>query len=121
MSNRKYILLISILLVVSLYLVYMPEINEFFKKLFSGKKVNESQNTAPEPAAIDANKMLKKGSKGIEVTELQKRLKKVPTVNLGNTGSQQNGIDGDFGPLTETALFKVKGVKQITLNQYDKK
>jgi hypothetical protein len=28
-----------------------------------------------------------------------------------------DGVDGDFGAITENALFKAKGVKQITLNE----
>jgi hypothetical protein len=54
-------------------------------------------------------------------TALQKLLKQNPSVNLGNTGINKNGIDGDFGPMTEKALLLVKGVKKITLNQYEKK
>lgn len=54
---------------------------------------------------LDGTKLLKKGSTGFEVKELQKRL-----------GVSQ---DGSFGAITETALFNKKGVKQITLNNYD--
>ena len=58
-------------------------------------------------STLNLNLMLKKGSKGLEVKELQKR--------LGFTGSN---VDGDFGTKTESALFAMKGVKQTTLNQF---
>lgn len=61
-------------------------------------------------AVLNFNLMLKKGSKGLEVKELQKR--------LGMTGSN---IDGDFGAKTESALFAMKGVRQTTLNQFNSK
>jgi peptidoglycan hydrolase-like protein with peptidoglycan-binding domain len=51
--------------------------------------------------------MLKKGSKGLEVKELQKRL-----------GFKGADIDGDFGTKTESALFAMKAVKQTSLNQF---
>lgn len=61
--------------------------------------------STPKPA-ITLNKtlVLKKGSKGNEVRELQKL--------LGVTA------DGDFGANTEAALVAKKGVKEISLNQY---
>lgn len=53
---------------------------------------------------IDKSKLLKKGSKGMEVRTLQKLLK--------------IKVDGDFGRNTENALFTQKGVKQIRLNNW---
>jgi lysozyme family protein len=58
-------------------------------------------------STLNFNLILKKGSKGLEVKELQKR--------LGFTGSN---VDGDFGTKTESALFAMKAVKQTTLNQF---
>lgn len=58
-------------------------------------------------SGLNFNLILKSGSKGLEVKELQKR--------LGFTGSN---VDGDFGAKTESALFAMKGVKQTTLNQF---
>jgi hypothetical protein len=58
-------------------------------------------------SALNFNLILKKGSKGLEVKELQKR--------LGFTGSN---VDGDFGTKTESALFAMKAVKQTTINQF---
>jgi hypothetical protein len=60
--------------------------------------------TAPVVKTIDKNLMLKNGSKGIEVAELQKL--------LGITA------DGIFGPGTQTALSKRKGLNQISLNGF---
>ena len=63
--------------------------------------------STPKPAApVVLNKalVLKKGSSGNEVRELQRLL-----------GIAQ---DGSFGPNTEAALLKKKGVKEISLNGF---
>lgn len=72
----------------------------------------EPKNTASNPTkpalnlypTIDKNKLLKKGSKGIEVKHLQKLL-----------GVKQ---DGSFGSKTESKLMFLKGVKQISINSF---
>jgi lysozyme family protein len=63
--------------------------------------VTTKQSTKP-----DYDKILKLGSKGIEVKILQKALKQVD-------------VDGDFGVGTDKRLKKVTGFNQITLNQYN--
>lgn len=65
---------------------------------------------------LDRNKLLYKGSKGAEVSELQRILKKDFNAELGDTGINKDGIDGDFGLITQVALKKAKGVEEITLN-----
>lgn len=55
-------------------------------------------------SGVDKNKLLKKGSKGLEVSSLQAYLK--------------IKVDGDFGRNTENALFSQKGVKQIKLKDF---
>lgn len=65
--------------------------------------INNSDDITPA-AQPNRSLILKKGSKGIEVKELQKLLGATP--------------DGQFGPITENLLFAKKGVKQISLNQY---
>lgn len=75
------------------------------------KKQDEVSDTTP----LDLNKILKKGSQGIEVSELQIILKKDYNANLGDTGVNKDGIDGDFGLLTEVALKSAKGVTEISL------
>lgn len=83
-------------------LVFLNGGNEFYpigKLLVPAKTI---------PAGLDVNKVLKKGiydSK--EVEQLQKY--------LGFTGKN---VDGDFGSMTETALYKAKGVKQIALKDW---
>lgn len=69
-------------------------------------------------SSLDENLLLSKGSKGAEVAELQRILKDELGYDLGTFGTEGNGIDGDFGTLTENALFKAKGVKQITLKDF---
>jgi hypothetical protein len=44
------------------------------------------------------------------------------TANLGNSGINKDGVDGDFGQMTEDALFKAKQVRKIALKvAYEKK
>jgi hypothetical protein len=69
----------------------------------------------PTLPTLDEEKVLKKGSQGIEVSELQRVLKKDFNAILGDTGANKDGIDGDFGLLTEVALMKAKNVKEIAL------
>jgi hypothetical protein len=57
--------------------------------------------TTPATSSLNTTLVLKKGSKGLEVRELQKRL--------------GLAVDGDFGTNTLTALQKQKVVSQITL------
>ncbi|WP_281322759.1 peptidoglycan-binding domain-containing protein [Flavobacterium aestivum] len=69
-----------------------------------------SQATNPNPqtgASLNRNLLLTKGSKGLEVRELQ-RLLGVP-------------IDGDFGSITLAALVAQKGVSKISINAFSKK
>jgi hypothetical protein len=61
----------------------------------------------PPIKTINKNLLLKQGSKGDEVKELQKLLG-------GLT------IDGIFGNATKNRLFTIKGVSEITLNNYNK-
>ncbi len=60
--------------------------------------------SASNSSGIDKSKLLKKGSKGLEVSSLQAYLK--------------IKVDGDFGRNTENALFAQKGVKQIKLKDF---
>jgi hypothetical protein len=66
---------------------------------------------------LDLNTILSKGSKGVEVSELQRILIDQYEADLGYSGAERNGIDGDFGSITENALLKAKGVKEISLKQ----
>jgi hypothetical protein len=67
------------------------------------------QTPNPNPktgASLNRNQLLAKGSKGLEVRELQ-RLLGVP-------------IDGDFGAITLAALLAQKGVTKISINAFAK-
>ena len=66
---------------------------------------------------LDLNAILSKGSTGDEVSELQRILINQYGADLGYSGAEKNGIDGDFGSMTENALLKAKGVKSISLKQ----
>lgn len=73
--------------------------------------------TAEQELTLDKTLVLQKGSTGSEVSELQRILKYDFGKSIGNTGIDNDGVDGDFGALTETALMEVKGVKKITLKE----
>jgi peptidoglycan hydrolase-like protein with peptidoglycan-binding domain len=75
--------------------------------------INKLLNSSPKPpspmevepnALIDEDKVLSKGSLGIEVEKLQEK--------LGNLV-----VDGIFGVKTEARLKAVKGVDKITLRE----
>ena len=75
-----------------------------------------SENTGINP--LDRNLVLSIGMSGLEVMELQRRLKDAGQP-LGSTGGSSDGVDGDFGALTLQALRNVKNVDAISLNDYD--
>lgn len=66
----------------------------------------EPIKTPAKPIAIYVTKVLKMGSQGLEVTKLQ--------------GLMKITADGFFGPQTEAMLFQLKGVKEVSLDQYGK-
>lgn len=71
----------------------------------SGGGGGSSSSSKPvQGATLDRNKLLKAGSKGLEVRELQRLL-----------GVE---IDGDFGKITLAALQNEKGVSEISLNAF---
>lgn len=83
--------------------------------------INKWLKSFPKPmnsnsySDLDLNVVLSKGSTGDEVAELQRILIDQYGANLGYTGAEKKGIDGDFGILTEVALKKAKGVTEIAL------
>ncbi len=104
-TKQKKFLLIGGALVLGVYLIS--------KWLHSMPK---AQNPDLEKAVpLDKEKVLKKGSQGAEVSELQRVLIKDYNADLGKTGVNKDGIDGDFGLLTEVALKKAKNITEIAL------
>lgn len=79
-----------------------------------------SKNKRPsiDESTLNGELLLSKGSKGAEVMELQRLLLEKNNAFLGETGENHDGVDGDFGSLTEQALKTFKGVTSITLNQF---
>ena len=71
---------------------------------FNDTSPGTSTPSTPKPKTINKALVLKKGSKGDEVKELQKLLNVT--------------ADGIFGAGTEKALLDRKGVKQISLNAF---
>jgi hypothetical protein len=103
-ESKKYWIIGGIALIVVLAL------NKWIKSM--PKPINSD-----DYAKLNLDSVLSKGSTGDEVFELQKILVNQYGADLGFTGADKDGIDGEFGSLTEKALLKAKGVKGITLRQ----
>jgi hypothetical protein len=110
MNKTTKNILIGVAVLGALYLA-----NRLYKRL--------SKPSAEQLSLLDENLILAKGSKGAEVFELQRILKDELGYDLGTSGADGDGIDGDFGTMTEKALFQAKGVNKITLKDFknDKK
>jgi hypothetical protein len=110
MNKTTKNILIGVAVLGALYLA-----NILYKRL--------SKPSAEQLSLLDENLTLAKGSKGAEVFELQRILKDEMGYDLGTFGADNDGIDGDFGIMTEKALFQAKGVNKITLKDFknDKK
>ena len=67
-----------------------------------------STNNTPATPKGDDKLPLKKGSYGEKVKVLQDSLVKKYNQNLGTSGPNKDGVDGDFGPITETAVKNVQ-------------
>ena len=110
MKNNQKVIIVSIALVgLGMYYFYKQGKQDAQPALEPtspfGDTKNIGNNTSPVKA--DWNKVLKKGSKGIEVKILQKAL-------------NQLTVDGDFGDKTETRLKNVMNVTETSINNYNK-
>jgi len=94
----------AILVALALFL-FWKDLKKLFKKA-------QYQMTKPSEEGLDKAKLLGIGDKGPEVAFLQSLLKE-DGADLGRFG-----IDGDFGPITLAALQAVKGVDEISINEY---
>jgi peptidoglycan hydrolase-like protein with peptidoglycan-binding domain len=89
-----------------------------FKKkplVVNDNKVNTDEINSQPENTLDMNLVLKQGSEGEEVAELQRILIDKYGQDLGNFGDNQDGIDGVFGTVTLAGLLKAKQVSQIAL------
>jgi hypothetical protein len=103
MSNNQKVMTVSVgLIILGMYFFYKQKKQS---AELAKEDTNSQANTLPEKA--DWDKVLKKGSKGVEVGILQKALKKLD-------------VDNDFGNLTEARLKAVMKVTQTSLNEYNK-
>jgi hypothetical protein len=75
--------------------------------------VNPDQ-VAPE-SEFDVDLVLKQGSEGAEVAEMQRILIEKYGQDLGDFGENKDGIDGVFGTVTLASLLKAKQVSEIAL------
>lgn len=67
---------------------------------------DDSRNTTPPAPKGDDKLPLKNGSYGEKVKLVQDGLVKKYGYDLGTSGPNKDGVDGDFGPLTEAAVRK---------------
>ena len=64
-----------------------------------------SDGSKAEPRVISlGSRPLKRGCKGADVTELQRRLRQL-SYNLGPYGKNHDGVDGDYGSRTSLAVY----------------
>lgn len=124
-KDTKNWLIVGGVLAVLAYVLFRRQIQMLFAPVPGKGLVYEPPVpgvTVSEPRTVfNKSLILKRGSKGAEVSELQRLLKRDGQGSLlGSTGPNRDGIDGDFGVKTETALQKQKGVTQISLNDYEK-
>ena len=103
-KTKKYLIIGGVALVIILAL------NKWLKKMPTA--INSDAY-----AGLDMNTVLSKGSTGDEVSVLQKLLIDKYNADLGFSGANKDGVDGEFGAMTEKALLDAKGVKQISLKQ----
>jgi hypothetical protein len=90
-----------------------------FKNKPLGVEVNQINpneiNPQPTQSTLDMNLVLKQGSEGAEVEELQRILIDKYGQDLGTFGDNKDGIDGIFGTVTLAGLLKAKQVSEIAL------
>ena len=101
-NNEKVIIVSAGLIALGVYFFYKQK-----KQGSESVKEDTNSGSTTTPAKTDWDKVLKKGSKGVEVGLLQRALKNLV-------------VDNDFGALTEARLKKVMNVTQTSLNQYNK-
>ena len=109
MKYAKYIIVAVIIVLVIMAIVFQDKIKGWFTKKPAAVQIDNAAGSGSGAgnggaAALNYNKLLKFGSTGAEVRELQKW--------LGITA------DGIFGAQTEAALLARKGVEEITLSQF---
>jgi hypothetical protein len=89
-----------------------------FKNKPLGVEVNKinPEDINPQPQNnLDMNLVLKQGSEGAEVAEMQRILIEKYGQDLGTFGENKDGIDGIFGTVTLAGLVKAKQVSEIAL------
>lgn len=102
-NTKKY-------LIIGFVLVVIVGLNKWLKKMPTA--INSDAY-----AGLDLDTVLSKGSTGDEVSVLQKLLIDKYNADLGFSGAEKNGVDGEFGGMTEKALLDAKKVKQISLRE----
>jgi len=110
MNNTKKIIA-GFAAVVGVYLIYT-----YFKKPKGDKRIEPSPVTPPSifPSSDDRYP-LKKGSKGKNVTQIQKLI-----LGIDPTLLSKFGADGDFGGETEAAVEKLLGKKVVGASDYNR-
>jgi len=110
-SNTKKIIA-GFAVVVGVYFIYT-----YFKKPKMDKRTEPSPAPSPSPSPSPSSNdkyPLKKGSKGSNVTKIQKFI-----LGIDPTLLPKFGADGDFGTETEAAIEKLLGKKIVEASDYN--
>jgi len=81
----------------------------------AGKFNSDDIKDIPTSTSSNSSDLIKMGSKGNKVEELQTKLKSL-NYDLGNTGDNKDGVDGIFGPNTYKAVRKFQTDKKIRVD-----
>ena len=114
-------LLIAGLVLIALILAYFKResIKEFFSKSQPVNALNvpsPTASTAPTSTVSNNDTILKKGSSGTKVRELQVLMN--TAILKVNPNYLMLTTDSNFGAKTEDRLFLLTGVKRISINQF---
>ena len=95
-----------IVLLLIAYFCYMDSVNAYVGRMLGKVEDNDK-------ADLDKEKVLSKGSKGLEVKALQSQ------IAAGGGELPKYGADGIFGNETEVALMKMHSIKKVTLAGFE--
>lgn len=128
MKKDYQIVLLFIVFVVLLYFIFREKSSD--KATATTTQPTPTKAAAKEKDVLDVDKWLKRGdNQGSEENKkLQSKLN--ADIDLYNQRLDKDNnyakarikklkVDGDFGSATETALYQIKGYKEISLRGYD--
>lgn len=103
-TTGSWIAVAAILILLFGLFLFRDKLKSLWGKLSPAEQPQPTASAVAD-ATVDLDKVLKRGSRGEEVKQLQSMMGAL-------------SIDGIFGEQTENRLFTVKGVREITLRAY---